>query len=282
MKSLHVTKRGQFAFFFTVLSLLIVIPDCRADDGFMKDASSNCAVFKPNFRIGETVVWKGQCQHGFAQGAGVAKWTAYDGTTVMFEGTFMEGKLQGKGKMTASGGDRYDGDYKDGKREGHGVYLSANGERYEGEYKDNQRIGRGVLLRRCLQECLRDFRQVFAHNAQVVPRNRIRRVQCNGFAISSLSFFMALERDSQHPAQVIPRGRVSRVQCNGFAESRLSFFMAIERASQHSAQVVPRKRLCGVQFNGFAVSRLGFFMALERASQHVAQAAPRKKRVHRI
>ena len=169
MKSLHVTKRGQFAFFFIVLSLLIVIPDCRADDGFMKDASSNCAVFKPNFRIGETVVWKGQCQHGFAQGAGVAKWTAYDGTTVMFEGTFMEGKLQGKGKMTASGGDRYDGDYKDGKREGHGVYLSANGERYEGEYKDNQRIGRGVLLRRCLQECLRDFRQVFAHNAQVVP-----------------------------------------------------------------------------------------------------------------
>ena len=123
--------------------LVCAIPVSHADDGFVKDVSSACAVFKPNLRSGEAVVWKGPCANGNAEGKGAARWSASDGTTVTFEGKFSQGKLQGVGTMSASGGDRYEGSYKDGKRDGRGVYVSANGDRFEGEYKENQRHGQG-------------------------------------------------------------------------------------------------------------------------------------------
>ena len=133
----------QAAFYAT--SLFLMIPDAQAVDGYAKDASNGCAIFKPNLKAGETVAFKGACANMFGEGRGVAKWSASDGTTVTFEGNFVQGKLQGNGKMTASGGDRYEGDYKDGKREGLGVYTSANGDQFKGQYKDNQRNGHGIL-----------------------------------------------------------------------------------------------------------------------------------------
>ena len=138
------TNRMALKFVFCVLSLLLLLPITWAADGFMKDASSGCAVFKPNLKPGETVILKGSCANGFAHGSGVAIWAASDGTSVTFEGNFVQGKLQGNGKMTASGGDRYQGEYKDGKREGMGAYTSANGDRYDGQYKDNKRDGHGI------------------------------------------------------------------------------------------------------------------------------------------
>lgn len=130
---------------FCATSLLLMIPNAQAVDGYAKDASNGCAIFKPNLKAGETVTFKGPCANIFGEGRGVAKWSASDGTTVIFEGNFVQGKLQGNGKMIASGGDSYEGDYKDGKREGLGVYTSANGDRFNGQYKDNQRNGHGIL-----------------------------------------------------------------------------------------------------------------------------------------
>lgn len=127
------------------VAIVCFVHSGHADDGFVKDLSSGCAVFKPNLKQGETVVWQGACLNGYGNGRGIAKWTAADGTSVTFEGSFIQGKLQSAGKMTASGGDRYEGTYRDGMREGRGAYVSANGDRYEGEYKNNQRNGRGVL-----------------------------------------------------------------------------------------------------------------------------------------
>ena len=126
--------------------LVCAVPVSHADDGFVKDVFSACAVFKPNLRAEEAVVWKGPCANGNAEGRGVARWSANDGTTVTFEGKFSQGKLQGVGTMYASGGDRFEGSYKDGKRDGRGVYVSANGDRFEGEYKENQRHGQGALF----------------------------------------------------------------------------------------------------------------------------------------
>lgn len=130
---------------FCATFLLLMIPSGHAVDGYVKDASNGCAIFKPNLMAGETVTFKGPCANAFGEGRGVAKWSASDGATVTFEGNFVQGKLQGNGKMTASGGDRYEGEYKDGKREGSGVYTSANGDRFNGQYKDNQRNGQGIL-----------------------------------------------------------------------------------------------------------------------------------------
>ena len=143
----HVVRNHGFArsALFALCRLMCAVPRSQADDGIVKDAASGCAVFKPNLRPSEVVVWKGSCQNGVAEGHGVARWNASVGATMTFEGKFAQGKLQGAGTMTASGGDRYDGNFKDGKRDGRGVYVSANRDRYEGEYKDNQRHGAGTL-----------------------------------------------------------------------------------------------------------------------------------------
>ena len=115
------------------------------EDVFVKDAATGCAVFKPNLKAGEAITWQGACAQGYGSGPGIAKWTAADGSSVTFEGNFAAGKLQGEGRMTASGGDRYVGAYKDGRRQGYGTYVSSNRDRYEGQYKDNQRHGHGIL-----------------------------------------------------------------------------------------------------------------------------------------
>jgi hypothetical protein len=126
-------------------ALLCLAAPALAADGFVRDASTGCMVFKAHARRGETVRWQGRCKGGYANGPGVARWRAKDGSWVTFEGTYVQGRLQGRGTMAASGGDRYEGDYQDGLRDGQGVYVAANGERYEGGYRGNQRHGRGVL-----------------------------------------------------------------------------------------------------------------------------------------
>lgn len=123
----------------------MLLPSAFGDDGFVKHHASGCSVFKPNLKSTESVAWTGSCVDGFAKGQGIANWLASDGSSVTFAGQFVQGKLQGEGKMTASGGDRYEGTYKDGKRDGLGTYISAKGDRYQGQYKENQRHGHGVL-----------------------------------------------------------------------------------------------------------------------------------------
>ena len=111
-----------------------------------QDATTGCYVWKPILTPNDTVMWSGGCASGFAQGPGTAQWTANGKPTLTYEGTFQSGFLQGRGKMIATGGDRYDGDYRDGKRDGRGVYVAATGDRYDGEWRNNKRHGYGVLI----------------------------------------------------------------------------------------------------------------------------------------
>ena len=133
----------------TYLGPWIAIALCApgfAADGFVKDSIGGCSVFRPSLLEGEMVSWKGRCAQGYAAGAGTATWSLRGKTTLVYEGTFVRGKLEGIGRMRASGGDHYDGEYKGGKRDGKGIYQYANGERYEGGYKDNLRDGSGTVV----------------------------------------------------------------------------------------------------------------------------------------
>lgn len=116
-----------------------------ANDMYVGDKGTGCKVFRPNVQANESVSWTGKCLGEMADGPGTAQWSIAGKPTLSFSGTFRNGRLQGKGTMSAAGGDRYEGDYKDGMRDGKGSYVSASGERYEGAYKNNQRDGPGVL-----------------------------------------------------------------------------------------------------------------------------------------
>jgi hypothetical protein len=116
-----------------------------ASDAFVADQSNGCKVFRTNLQANENVAWSGQCVGQMAAGQGTAQWSTAGKPTLVFAGTFKNGRLQGNGTMTGASGDRYEGEYKDGMREGKGRYISASGERYEGGYKNNLRDGPGVL-----------------------------------------------------------------------------------------------------------------------------------------
>ena len=80
----------------TYTGLWVVIALCTsafAADGFVKDAIGGCRVFRPSLRDGETVAWSGRCAQGYADGAGAATWSLGGKTTLVYEGTFVAGKL---------------------------------------------------------------------------------------------------------------------------------------------------------------------------------------------
>lgn len=109
-----------------------------------QDSQSGCKVWKPNLQPNESVTWSGDCADGYASGNGTARWSSVGKELLTYEGTFRAGVLQGKGVMTAAGGDRYEGNYKDGKRDGRGVYTTGAGHRYDGEFHENKKNGAGI------------------------------------------------------------------------------------------------------------------------------------------
>lgn len=110
-----------------------------------QEIRTGCKIWKPNFLPNESVHWSGNCTGGYADGQGIAQWYSAGKEILRYEGTFVSGMLQGKGTMTAAGGDRYEGAYRNGKREGRGVYTTATGQRYDGEFKDNKKHGTGTF-----------------------------------------------------------------------------------------------------------------------------------------
>lgn len=62
----------------------------------------------------------------------------------LFEGYFLNGKKNGRGKYTWANGDVYDGMWKDGKRDGYGKRIFKDGEKYEGQWHDGKKHGRGT------------------------------------------------------------------------------------------------------------------------------------------
>lgn len=62
----------------------------------------------------------------------------------LFEGYFINGKKNGRGKYTWANGDVYDGMWKDGKRCGRGRISWSNGASFDGEWHDGKKHGRGT------------------------------------------------------------------------------------------------------------------------------------------
>jgi hypothetical protein len=112
---------------------------------WIEDAKTNCKVFNPNPKPQETVEFVGNCTNGFADGSGVLSWYR-DGVYIgKNEGVWTNGKLNGKGTLTSSNGDKYVGEYKDGKKDGKGTETYSNGNKYVGEYRNGTMHGQGTF-----------------------------------------------------------------------------------------------------------------------------------------
>lgn len=87
--------------------------------------------------------WKNNLHHGHGtfnqQHIGVEVWE--DGSH--FEGNYIEGRKEGRGKFFWTDGSVYEGEFRDNKLEGHGVYRWNDGRVYEGQWKSSRMEGKG-------------------------------------------------------------------------------------------------------------------------------------------
>jgi len=61
-----------------------------------------------------------------------------------FEGTYVNGKRNGKGTYRYSDGSSYVGDYYNDLRHGQGIYIMADGSKYTGQFKNGKSDGEGI------------------------------------------------------------------------------------------------------------------------------------------
>lgn len=115
-----------------------------------------------NFRIGDTVytgnlvngwlngqgkmerdgaVWEGTWDNGQLHGKG----TFIGVTGNRYEGDFVHGIMHGEGKYTYDDGSSYSGTWVNGQRHGFGTYNWPNGNSYTGDWVDGVRTGNGTF-----------------------------------------------------------------------------------------------------------------------------------------
>jgi hypothetical protein len=110
----------------------------------MAQAQGICKVLDEDFKEGR---YDGPCKAGLAEGVGKVVPNVAGGTS--FEGNFVAGQRQGKGRVVFFNGDIYDGMWLNDKRSGTGVYLYGSGspwsgDRYEGLWRDDNMHGAGT------------------------------------------------------------------------------------------------------------------------------------------
>lgn len=142
---------------------------CVASDLSLVQATNvSCKVGRANVKPGESVTWQGMCKDGLAEGTGVARWSFAGKPTLVYEGAFVRGLIEGKGKMSGADGDRYEGDFKGAVRDGFGRYSTTAGVQYEGLYRNNQRAP-GATASRMAAASASDARPAAAAPAPPLP-----------------------------------------------------------------------------------------------------------------
>lgn len=122
-------------FFFRLMSLIIMLL-CGYD---AYNQQSDCKVLMPALSGSYT----GKCKAGLANGKGIAIGTD------KYEGQFYKGLPQGKGVYTWSNGSSYDGQWIEGKRDGKGkmVYHRTDGDStVSGFWKHDEYVGEKLIL----------------------------------------------------------------------------------------------------------------------------------------
>ncbi|WP_207462041.1 hypothetical protein [Azospirillum sp. SYSU D00513] len=131
-----------------LLAWVAFAPDARAERAVTltdRPEDSACRFWDQYPDARKTVRWSGACRDGWANGPGVLEWSYaghYDGRV---EGTLLEGRLEGRARVSWRDGRRLDGTFHRGRASGPGVHVWPDGRVYEGEWRDDRRTGTGTL-----------------------------------------------------------------------------------------------------------------------------------------
>ena len=105
--------------------------------------------FKENLIHGQGMVqwpdsssYKGSFKLGLKHGSGIYK---NPKKGVIYEGEWVEGKREGKGRLTLKDGSVYEGEFKSGLKEGKGKLVYPSGNYYDGIWKGGKKEGDGIM-----------------------------------------------------------------------------------------------------------------------------------------
>lgn len=116
----------------------------------------------PKHAMGDRAIPKGQASKGstdkqvWPDGANYDGEYNYDGqkdgigrfewaSGAVYEGDFVEDRLEGSGYFRWPCGSSYEGTWRDGRMHGFGLFRWADGRSYEGEYKNDFKDGQGIF-----------------------------------------------------------------------------------------------------------------------------------------
>lgn len=134
-----------------ILSLLLLVTMTTTIHGqTLKDEwvvcnIQGCKLLDPYYSDGVTMKWEGSCVNGKANGYG--KLTKYkDGEyESTYEGEFKNGIRDGKGKFSHVSGTVLECNFKNGQAVGYGKYNLGEGNYYEGEILNYRKHGNGIF-----------------------------------------------------------------------------------------------------------------------------------------
>jgi S1-C subfamily serine protease/antitoxin component YwqK of YwqJK toxin-antitoxin module len=107
--------------------------------------NEGCKLLDPYYSEGVTMKWEGSCINGKADGYG--KLTKYkDGEyESTYEGEFKNGIREGKGKFSHKDGTVREGDFIAGQMTGKGTNIGKDGQKYTGDFLNYRQHGYGVV-----------------------------------------------------------------------------------------------------------------------------------------
>ena len=89
-----------------------VPPDLSGNSPFwIQDRESQCWAANPHPQENESIAWSGMCEGGLVSGTGTLTWIRAGRITGRDQGTFKEGRLAGRGKITSVDGTAYEGNF---------------------------------------------------------------------------------------------------------------------------------------------------------------------------
>jgi len=123
--------------------LLLISIGIKAQDTYLID-KNGCKIHNPFPRKGESVIWEGICEDGFAEGKGKLTWCLYGFKTKnTYKGFMIKGKPDGTGVFASSDDTILNGEFKDGKFI-HGTKTEKIGRSkyiYTGDFKTDGKSG---------------------------------------------------------------------------------------------------------------------------------------------
>lgn len=112
--------------------------------GWMVEAETGCKCWTNRNFENRSFTWTGDCSTGYANGSGVLQLKQYGYAHTSFEGTLLNGKAEGLGKLFWLDGDRFEGEFREGLPNGFGRFFNDDGDYYEGNFEMGARSGMGT------------------------------------------------------------------------------------------------------------------------------------------